>query len=114
MSISLIGLLIAFSIYIPFKNMVKRVKSLETGDLSEDTIIATGSQEAAEAISGLNEAITGLRGLVTNISSQTLTLDHASVKLSTISSETSTLATEVAKLAERSKQCGPFHRGVNR
>lgn len=103
-SISLIGLLIAFSIYIPFKNMVKRVKSLETGDLSEDTIIATGSQEAAEAISGLNEAITGLRGLVTNISSQSLTLDHASVKLSTISSETSTLATEVAKLAERSKQ----------
>ena len=96
-SISLIGLLIAFSIYIPFKNMVKRVKSLETGDLSENTIIATGSQEAAEAISGLNEAITGLRGLVTNISSQSLTLDHASVKLSTISSETSTLATEVAK-----------------
>lgn len=95
--ISLISLLIAYSIYAPLKKMVRRVKSLETGDLSEDLIIAPGSRETAAAINGLNKAIAGLRSLVTNINNQSLTLDHASAKLSTISVETNNLASEVAK-----------------
>lgn len=97
--ITLIGLLIAFSVYIPLKKIVQRVQSLGAGDLSHNIIDVTGSHEAAEAIKGLNKAITGLRSLVANISTQSHTIDNASAELSTISAETGFLATEVAKSA---------------
>ncbi|HEY8344636.1 MAG TPA: methyl-accepting chemotaxis protein [Bacillota bacterium] len=97
--ITLIGLLIAFSVYYPLKKIVQRVQSLGAGDLSQSMIDVTGSYEAAEAIKGLNRAITGLRSLVAEISKQSLTIDNASSELSTISAETGVLATEVAKSA---------------
>ena len=98
-SITLLGLLVAGFIYIPLKNMVKRVKSLETGDLSQKDALVTGSREVTETAKGLDKAITGLRGLITNISEQSITLDQTSAELSSISSETGTLAMEVAKSA---------------
>lgn len=97
--ITLIGLIIAGSIFIPLKRIVKRVNSLEAGDLSHNITDVTGSHEATEAIKGLNKAIISLRSLVTNISKQSLTLDNTSAELSSISSATGTLATEVAKAA---------------
>jgi len=99
-SITLLGLLVAGFIYIPLKKVVNRVKSLETGDLSQkDAGIVIGSREVAETVRGLDKAITGLRGLVANISEQSITLDQASAELSSISSDTGTLAMEVAKSA---------------
>lgn len=98
-SITLIGLLIAFSIFMPLKRIVERVKSLGAGDLSHNITDVTGSHEATEAIKGLNMAITSLRSLVADVNKQSLTLDNASAELSSISSETGTLAAEVAKSA---------------
>ena len=108
--ITLIGLLIAFSVYFPMKKIVHRVQSLGAGDLSQSMIDVTGSHEAAEAIKGLNRAIMGLRSLVTEISKQSLTIDNASSELSTISTETGVLATAVAKSAN---ELAPFSEQVD-
>ncbi|NLY90459.1 MAG: hypothetical protein GX081_02480 [Firmicutes bacterium] len=97
--ITLISLLIAFSVYLPLKQMVQRVQSLGAGDLSHEMIDVTGSHETAQAIKGLNMAISGLRSLVTNISNQALTLNNTSTELTTISTETGAFAAEVAKAA---------------
>lgn len=97
---TLIGLLIAGFISVPLRRMVKRVKLLETGDLSDKVTITIGSLEVTEAIKGLNKAIMGLRGLITNISEQSFTLDRASAELSSISTDNGVLATEVAKSAD--------------
>jgi methyl-accepting chemotaxis protein len=98
-SITLLGLFVASSIYNPLKQMVKRVKSLETGDLSQKDTLLIGPREVVETAKGLDKAIIGLRGLVTNISRQSDTLDQASAELSSISAETGTLALEVANSA---------------
>jgi len=97
--ITLIGLLIAFSMHLPLKQMVQRVKSLGAGDLSHALIEVTGSHETAQAIEGLNMAISGLRNLVMKISDQALILNKTSAKLTSLSSETGTFAQEVAKAA---------------
>jgi methyl-accepting chemotaxis protein len=99
LSITLLGLFVASSIYNPLKQMVKRVKSLETGDLSQKDTLLIGSREVSETAMGLDKAIIGLRGLVTNISRQSNTLDRTSAELSSISAETGTLALEVANSA---------------
>ncbi len=97
---TLIGLLIAGFISIPLRNMVKRIKLLETGNLSIKMASTIGSREVTEAVKGLDKAILGLRNLVNDIIEKSLILDKASLELSSVSMDTGRSATEVAKAAE--------------
>ena len=98
--ITLIGILIAIFISIPLRKMVKRVKSLETGNLTNKITSTVGSSEVAEMVKGLNKAIIGLRGLITNISEQSSVLENASTELSSISTDAGKSAIEVARAAD--------------
>lgn len=102
--IILLGLLIAGLISRPLRKMVNRVKSLETGNLSNDSTSdntgAFGSREVTQAVKGLDKAITGLRDLVTDIIEKATALDRASSELSAVSADTGKSAMEVAKSAD--------------
>jgi methyl-accepting chemotaxis protein len=97
---TLIGLLIAAFISIPLRKMVKRIKLLETGNLTTKTTGAIGSREVTEAVKGLDKAILGLRGLVNNIIEKALILENASSELGSVSSDTGRSAMEVARAAD--------------
>jgi methyl-accepting chemotaxis protein len=97
---TLIGLVIAILISIPLRKIVKRVRSLETGNLSNTIVSTVGSSEVTQMVKGLNKAIEGLRGLITNISGQSSTLENASIELSSISSDAGKSAIEVARAAD--------------
>lgn len=96
----LISLLIASFISIPLRKMVKRVKLLETGNLSTTITSAIGSREVTEAVKGLDKAILGLRGLVNDIIEKALLLENASSELSSVSTDTGRSAMEVARAAD--------------
>lgn len=97
---TLIGLLIAVFITIPLRKMVKRIKLLETGNLSTKITSTIGSREVAEAVKGLDKAILGLRGLVVDVIEKSLAIDKASSELSSVSADTGRSAMEVARAAD--------------
>jgi methyl-accepting chemotaxis protein len=97
---TLIGLLIASFISIPLRKMVKRVKLLETGNLSTTITSTIGSLEVTEAVKGLDKAILGLRGLVNDIIEKALLLENASSELSSVSTDTGRSAMEVSRAAD--------------
>jgi methyl-accepting chemotaxis protein len=94
--ISLIfGLMIAFSISAPLKQIVQSTSLLAQGNLAQE-INAKGSPEINRVVDGLNRAIQSLRDLAKNINQQSVTLYTASRELKTVSAETGRSASEVA------------------
>lgn len=96
----LIGLFIAGFVSIPLRKMVKRIKLLETGNLTTKITGAIGSREVTEAVKGLDKAILSLRSLVNNIIEKAHVLENASSELSLVSSDTGRSAMEVARAAD--------------